>query len=505
MTPHNILILGSLDGPHIDIVARDGYDKEINLQDGIDVIADARTIWQPIEKIRDLLDEDQKRFFSQMKLDGMAGCCGYCEGDMDEDETITPISMFFYYPTRLNPEEALKLIEIQLNGNLSPSLAIGLFVIANFLANQGQLEQGAHIGFVRIGGTKPTSGISYFSETSIQRRVRNYLDELAREGADIESYLPDGAVDRAKFMLALAETCWQPDTLRQLSQAIKNISSILPLFLVATPWIYLHPDRSVKVAGVNIPIKGNLASEADPWLQSLEWAAHQISADDLKFLLPPEGEFIDRFYFQFSMGYPEKTNTIAMELAKLLIEDAWTKPPFPPHNFRINLPGFYFFEVGGISSLRICGDVESGFWVGLELVSGISTSFWWRPQAELPMSWITGSMDDQLRSILHLTLAAIWRDITNWRETEFPYLNLPHYTGVQAYEWGRQENIQMMREEVRRAMKYTNISFWELPPPKAADTIFEMSLKSLGPHPKLVGRACLAILLQFCEPDLGGF
>jgi hypothetical protein len=501
----NILILGSLNTAHIEILGLPGFDKQITVQDGIDSVADPRTTWRSVESLRSELDPDQLLPFRELHLTEMTGFFCWPENYM-EDGTLLPVAVFFYHPPELTPEEALKLIEIRLHGELSPSLAVGLLSIAPYFANKANEMNGLGIGFVLIAGSIPAHGISYLSDQSIRERVNKFIGGLEGEGAPLEQYLPDPAVDRAKFMVELAESCWRPELRRKIAHSFNSFEYIAPLMFIARSWLYLNPKKTVQVAEETIVPKGNVEEEIDPWLQCLEWDAHDIHQRDLQFLLPYQHRFGENFIFYYSPGYPDEVNLVASELTKKILDDSYTKPVYIPDYFRVELPDYLFFEYSRIHGFRICGNAKSGLWVGLETPSGnISASFWWQPQTEIPLSWITGGMNPKTRALIHLTLACLWRDMTNRSEEDFPVQHQAHYTGIDAYSWGRPEEIQEFQEEtwlvIRKAVLYLDSAS----KPEDAQTILSLAKDAYSTRPNMVGRACLELFLQACRPPVVEF
>ena len=314
------------------------------------------------------------------------GCFGTIEGNRAEDESIVPVAVLFYFPPDLTAEEALKLIEIHQSGELSPSLAIGLLAIASFFSQGGKFIHGMHIGYIQLGGTQPTHGISYLSDKSIENRAVKYITDLVENGAALEPYLPESAVDRARFMLKLAECCWQPDLRRKIARAYNHFEQIFPLFLLAIPYLYLNPGATTSVAGIEVPVKLDYENHKYRWQQYLEWDAHLISTDTLEFLLPRSGNTTGNFTFEKNLDLPVRLIEVATELTKIVLKDVSLEQPFSTRYLRVRLPDCFFFKRVNMTGIRLHSDTEHGFWVGIDTPTDPSISFWWQPQSEMPMA-----------------------------------------------------------------------------------------------------------------------
>ncbi len=503
----NIIILGNKNDAHIEIIALPGIERPATFQDGINVVADPRTIWRSVESLWNLIAADEQLPFKGLHLSPMTGYFGWPGGNPEEDETITPVAVFLYFPPELIAEEALKRIEIWLQGELSPSLAVGLLSIAPFFDHHDDnVMNGLAIGFVHIAGRLPAHGISYLSDQSIRERARKFIFGLENEAESIELNMPDSPVDRAKYMISLADACWQTNSRRQIARSIDRFSVIAPLMLVVVGWLYLNPDKSVEVSGETIVSIKNFGGEINPWLQCLEWDAHDILPKHLRFFLRPENRFGEQFKFLFSNDYPFEINLVAGELSRIILDNAYKKTVYIPDFFRVVMPKTGFYKDSGIHALRICGDVKSGFWIGIEPSSeSISASFFWRPQAEMPISWITGSMDLQMRAIIHLTLVCLWRDLTNLLGEEFLLLGQTHYSGIDAYSWGQEEEIHRIQEETQQIITNAEVHFGRASAVEEAQAIINLANNAFSVRPKALGRVCLELFLHASYPSVVEF
>jgi hypothetical protein len=212
-------------------------------------------------------------------------------------------------------------------------------------------------------------------------------------------------------------------------------------------------------------------------------------------MLPEEGTPVLPLPLNDLVELPKTLTETAGELAKqLLLDTVDRRPPTPARFYRIRLPWLNLFESKNPLTLRVYLNPDASLWAGFETKEGMAASFWWKPQRAFPVNWVSQDFDEPTRALLHLTLAAFWRDLCLNGEAAFPLQREQrHYTGVRIRDWGTEDEALRILEQADHVIDGSNWNFNESVPRENAIKLVVLAYESIYPRVNIIGKACLAL------------
>ena len=327
------------------------------------------------------------------------------------------LSVRFLYHPDSDPLSALQQIE-RAEGGLHPALAGAVLSAAT--ARRFPLSIGPSV-IAASCSVRPAEGISTLNREEIERLARAYILSCA-SGEDLP--MPSGgAVDRARFWMAVARMLWNPALRARFRFPVSRLSdpstttTVLSLGVLAAAHLDLEDIRHLQVAGGDMPVSD---PPADPWGQVIEIENHNIPLDALRFLLPrgissirtamsiPADVLLQIPADRQPLLPPPPDPVLASRLTAALVEEAERQGVYIPHGgFVLNLPEGYPLRFWGVSALRIWAHPR-GLWVAEVNDKGeVGVCFGWRPGEPLS-PWV---LNRAVQPLVEATLAALWRDL----------------------------------------------------------------------------------------------
>lgn len=240
------------------------------------------------------------------------------------------------------------------------------------------------------------------NRAGIERVVTAHLRALA-DPDTTELPVPFGAVNRARFYLALAQALWQPATLAVLGR-VANLASLRQCNELAVVWRELRPGATLRIGKADV--RPPAVMFGSPWMEMLSWTARSIPADTARFF--SSFRATDESW-ALLLKLPQLDARHADAVAAGLIREARARQVYAASGqFVLVLPAHLPWAQTPIRSLAIHVQ-ENGLWVaGLTARSERTASFWWQPEmtvAALSQHTLPA------QPLVHVTLAAFWHDL----------------------------------------------------------------------------------------------
>ena len=326
------------------------------------------------------------------------------------------LSVRFLY--RGDPAQALHQIEEE-EGVLSPILASSSYIAARYHKHFSPfaIPMIAMMADRLIKDTSPAPLIP-------QAEIRKLAEKALLEAADKPISAPLGAGNYPRFLISLAEMCWDINLVSKLFgkglAGIGNENSIV-LTSLASAWIAQQNITSLKVAGYNLPIK--LRDYPFVWMEWMEWVESAIPAHILQ--QQTENRFPDLRRIVDRKEIPP--NDLLKGLTQSLLEDAKTHGVYAPQgSFVLTLPEGYPLRELGIHALRVLVERDNLYATALDEKGHPCLSAFWKP-GQTAGIW---ACPPDLQDILTVTLAALWRDLRIAGEEALP-VKAKHTTHTQ--------------------------------------------------------------------------
>jgi len=335
----------------------------------------------------------------------------------------------FAHPKAMNPLDALYEIERVESGEIPDWLLAALYLAQRGLDNgvrEDMLRATLHIGLALMRSTGRSAKTSHYSRLS--SREINALAERVIENPTLEIQMPTGAVDRARYWLALSRLLWREDVMRRMAATDYNAANFAtelgPSLLMLASVSVLYPALSgrgrMRVRDVELAF----AQDSMPvlsWPQALEWMAGDVSSEALRWLtkgqFPASEPRVDDLTIHGDID-----ETRANAAAEALLEEAKAHAVYVPSGqFRLRLPEDTPLAPWGVKYLRVWAEPDR-LWVQFvgKGRDALGTSVEWRPEhptmlRPLVITRYTGAM-----AAAHVTLAALWHDLVTAAEAALP-------------------------------------------------------------------------------------
>jgi hypothetical protein len=234
-------------------------------------------------------------------------------------------------------------------------------------------------------------------EENIAAAIRAALD------GDDAWPVPQGAVNRARFWLALSQTLWQPSTLRALGAA-SDLSELSTFNSLAVIWHVLRPSTTVRIGKADVHPPA--IEYGSPWMESVAWVTRDIPADAARFF---SGFAATNTSWTLLIDLPPLDEHYADAIAAALVREARANQVYGASGqFILALPSHLPWAQTQVAALAIHAQAD-GLWVaGLTASRERTASFWWQPEmttTTLKQHTLTA------QPLVHVTLAAFWHDL----------------------------------------------------------------------------------------------
>lgn len=222
--------------------------------------------------------------------------------------------------------------------------------------------------------------------------------------------------DTTRDWAEISKALWKRDVRRRLSRAgMMNEGIVIALSRLASMWLSLRMKPLVRVAGVSLRVSAPSMSSA--WAQVLEWERGRISGRTLRYLTGYHGEIpccLCATDVDVGRGgrtsVPKIDPTLASDVRRSLMTQVGSYATCRPFgSFRVVLPEHTPLSIWGVNILRVWVDPPDAMWVALECGDRMGPSFRWRVGLPNISQWV---LPDGIASILHLMMAALWRDLS---------------------------------------------------------------------------------------------
>ncbi len=332
------------------------------------------------------------------------------------------VAIRFVHRSSITPEQALYELNRIEQGEIPP------FLIGTILAAAKTTQRDCPLAYIVptiIGELCPTrvaNNHKYkLGRKELDRYVRDAIHLLIQEKNQIE--LPTNSVDMARFWLLLARELWRPWVRARLAQSghisREDVSSIheLAFFHRVTQGL-----ASVRIADVKVNFATTPeAKDMITWPQVLEWERHGVSSEALRYLIDGGNNMFAAGFFdvsRFSGNDDSNDDSLAWGLSQALLREAAEKGVYvPTGGFTAELPTGYPLYQWGITSLRVWAEPHALF-VTLIGDGKQRAGFGWYPGQRLSVS--PAIVPSAARSLIEVTLAALWRDLHVAGETVLP-------------------------------------------------------------------------------------
>ena len=394
-----VLQVGPVGGPSIRIDRAGGSVRSFGA--AADRLAlDPRTVWKPFAGGRG----------------GEEGSGWQAIQALQEKSEKSRTTLVFTRPRAISPAQALQAIERSEHRSgrrLSPALTAAC--LAASLGSQAGLPSVRRVpAWFAAWARKPAARVpSRLPDEEIDEHVDRFL--RGAMAGRVSRAVPEGAVDRARYGLAVSRSLWRCETRRALSQARLPEKDVLHLSRLAGVWMALRPRPLVKVAGVSLRIPEPTMEFA--WLQIMEWERGHIAGRVLRYLTGYHGVIPSLSQWHRASRPDGRGDTLppvdgvwAHDLSRRLLNHLGASARCRPvGSFRVRLPEEV--QLGGcsVASLRVWIDPPDAMWVALEPGDCVGPSFrWWASPAHLSCwafpAWAVPA--------IHLTMAALWHDLS---------------------------------------------------------------------------------------------
>ncbi len=325
------------------------------------------------------------------------------------------VAVRFLYQRDANPIGALHDIE-EADG-LDPFLAgalVGAVDGLNHKAPARFLSFGVHLLASICDRTSEDMAYSRMRSGEVSALASKFLDAIIAGEPYID--VPAGAVDRARFWLAVGRLLWKPSTMRRLAasgEALKAMRSSVRV--AAQAWFALSGRGHVQVGKARLAVT-SVASVLYLWAQTMEWVTRDIPADTLQWLTGGQVNAWAVSLTESTERWTEEKRSLAAAIARSLLSEAEEQAVYVPLGaFLVNLPPGTPLRAWGVEQLRIWAE-PSGVWVQAVGKNGRGPSFRWTPHGDLSDFIVA----PEVQPAVNATLAALWRDLRVAGEEAFP-------------------------------------------------------------------------------------
>jgi len=245
-----------------------------------------------------------------------------------------------------------------------------------------------------------------------------YVEKIVRNAirGELTVEMLNNVTDTARDWAEISKALWKRDVRRRLSRAgMMNEEIVIALSRLASMWLSLRMKPLVRVAGVSLRVSAPSMSSA--WAQVLEWERGRISGRTLRYLTGYHGE-IPCCLCATDVGVgrggqtsvPKIDPTLASDVRRSLMTQVGSYATCRPvGSFRVVLPEHTPLSIWGVNVFRVWVDPPDAMWVALEFGDRMGPSFRWRVGHTHFRPWV---FSEDAASILHLMMAALWRDLS---------------------------------------------------------------------------------------------
>lgn len=422
--PTGGLTLGPRKGPWIDIIPWP-LSFEVTLDNAEDMAAlgleQGGLVWSPC-------DERSSTTLSMVAPGQWVGVQG-----APQDRYRKGVAVRFLHRPNQNPLDALRQIERH-EGGLPPGVTAALLTA---LVNP---QQPGPLTYAICTDHSPTT-----ADVTPQKVLRGMVEPYIRAALGDHPYpSPKSAIDRYLLLSEVGHSLWNEERAREYAARVawdtfdpaRLGQPRLALLLLTEIYPFLRNLTTVSVGGRTLRFNPAIR-DAFQWSLFLEMAYYRIGGATLDYLC--EGVFPDSSnVLEGRVGLPVVDEKLAIQLSRALLRQAQQEAHFVPlGGFRLTLPNEYPLRQWGIPVLRVWADPK-GLWVRPE------TGKEW-----VMFRWVPGEYDealtrlivpDALRPLMHVTLAALWRDLTIAGEMVIR----PRHRAIEA--WPRQQRPSNLTE-----------------------------------------------------------
>ena len=170
-------------------------------------------------------------------------------------------------------------------------------------------------------------------------------------------------------------------------------------------------------------------------------------------MLSPDGVYLDNldeFYLRGSI--PHAVQVIGYFLmGELRREIGVNQPAVQRQKLRIKVDRDSPLRWLRVHTLRIYINDDHSLWVGFETPEGSGTSFYWRPETEPPIGWVSVEFGFELLLYLGLLVMGIYRDLCLIGEEAFKQFETETLSQEMAlYSWGSGQERRRIGEFLTR-------------------------------------------------------
>jgi len=328
------------------------------------------------------------------------------------------IAIRFLFDRNSDPVAALHDVEEQ--GDLSPIVAGAVTGAVRGLSHKitgATLNMGVDVLATVCSASGDRLGHSSLSNREVNSIAEQFVAAIVAGQSEVQ--LPGGAVDRARFWLAVGQLLWKPSLMWQLAEtgAYKAVMDSQLTSGAAIAWLALSGKRTFDVNGTNYSF-ASLAVLRTLWRQVLEWTVGKVPGNALQWLVQGHDAAwsVDLTRKQTPVEWNQQNDDLADAIARSLVEEAEDHAVFVPLGaFRVNLPDGVPLRMWGARTLRIWATPD-GMWVQALASGPGGPSFWWSPHDGVYEFVISASA----RPAVESTLAALWRDLRIAGEKAMP-------------------------------------------------------------------------------------
>lgn len=323
-----------------------------------------------------------------------------------------PMLITLVIPDGMTALDALKSVEAHLGG-LPAALAAGLLAASEM--DQRNIAPSVLAAYMASAG--PAVGLSVLNTRQIRAMAQAWIQGLL---ADKRAGLPAAAVDRARTLLSAGRLLWKEAGAAAAGRALRGYDApldhedmtqgpldVLVLSGLAEALRFVDAITEVQIADTTLAL---VDDAMDAWAQFAELAAGPLTKSAAHFLCGKQFPYVDgRFAWYHpdeSIEGPEMDARLATQWSEELVAEAERDGVFAPvGGFVLRFPVEYPLRQWGIEGLRLYADPQ-GMWVSLAPDRAMNLVRW-EPRQPLSPALIPPA----LAPALHVTLAALWRDL----------------------------------------------------------------------------------------------